>query len=180
MEKIKELFLNNKRDQLLEEIWITYHPKLQVYLKQLFPYIDDAEDRVSEILIKVFDKLDKYNPEYAFSTWIYRIARNSQIDEIRKATIKSVNIDDYEFKSESTPEADIIKDYEFNSIREAIKTLESYERELIYLYYYEEQTYREIADITGIPTGTLKFRMSCSRKKIKSILERSECYERRN
>ena len=73
-----------ERERLMEDIWKTYHSKLQVYLKQIFPLTHDIEDRVSEILLKVFDKLDDYNPKYALSTWIYRVARNSQIDKIEK------------------------------------------------------------------------------------------------
>lgn len=177
MDKIRDLYLKNNKKKLLEEIWITYHPKLQIYLKQIFPNIEDYEDRASEILMKVFNKIDKYNPDYAFSTWIYRVARNTQIDEIRKNTIRSYNIEDYNFISDSNPEDDIIRDFEYISIKEAIESLDSHERELIYLYYYEEQNYREISEITGIPTGTLKYRMSVSRSKLKEILERGECYE---
>lgn len=157
---------------------MTYHPKLQVYLKQMFPKIIDQEDRASEILLKVFDKLDSYNDKYALSTWIYRIARNSQIDEIRKANIKSVDIEDHVISDLVTPEELYFKNHDYNQIKGIISKLEPYERELIYLYYYEEQNYREISQITGIPEGTLKYRMFCSRKKIKSMIERSGRYER--
>ncbi|MGL1892857.1 MAG: sigma-70 family RNA polymerase sigma factor [Spirochaetaceae bacterium] len=174
MEKIN----NKNRARIQEDIWVTYHPKLQVYLKQLFPYITDTQDKVSEILLKVFTKLDQYNPKYAFSTWIYTIARNTQIDEIRKISIQSVDIDDHEIPTDETPETLFMREYDQNTIRHAIGELKSYDRELIYLYYYEEQNYREISEITGVPIGTLKFRMSCSRKKIKSIMERSGKYER--
>lgn len=174
MEKITK----KNRERIQENVWVTYHPKLQVYLKQLFPGIRDVEDRVSEILLKVFTKLDQYNPKYAFSTWIYTIARNSQIDEIRKISIQSVDIEDQIVSTDDTPETEFMKMYEQNAVKEAINELKPCERELIYLYYYEEQNYREISEITGIPTGTLKFRMSCSKKKIKSIMERSGNYER--
>lgn len=168
----------NKKEELMSEIWKTYHPKLQVYLKQVFPNIRDAEDRVSEILLKVFDKLDCYNKKYALSTWIYRIARNSQIDEIRKLTLKNVEFDENTITGENNVENEFIKEYEKESVKKAIETLKPNERELIFLYYYEGLKYKEINNITGIPEGTLKFRMSCSRKKIKSIIERSELYEK--
>lgn len=168
------------KEELMKHIWVTYHPKLQVYLKQMFPKITDQEDRASEILLKIFDKLDSYNSKYALSTWIYRIARNSQIDEIRKLSIKSVNIDDHDIPDTDTPEDQYIQEYDQREIKKAISKLKPHERELIYLYYYEEQNYREISRITGIPEGTLKYRMFCSRRKIRSMIERSERYERVN
>lgn len=167
-----------EKEELMEHIWLTYHPKLQVYLKQMFPNITDQEDRASEILLKVFDNIEKYNDKYALSTWIYRIARNSQIDKIRKVNIKCINFEDHVISDFETPEELYIKKLDKNNIKEVLTNLEAHERELIYLYYYEEQNYREISDITGVPEGTLKYRMSCSRKKIKSILERSKRYER--
>lgn len=168
------------REELMEHIWVTYHPKLQIYLKQMFPNITDQEDRASEILLKIFDKLDSYNSKYALSTWIYRIARNSQIDEIRKVSIKSTNIDDHVIPDTGTPEELFIQDYDQRVLKDVISRLNPQERELIYLYYYEEQNYREISGITGIPEGTLKYRMFCSKKKIRSMIERSERYERVN
>jgi RNA polymerase sigma factor (sigma-70 family) len=168
----------NKREKMMQDIWITYHPKLQIYLKQLFPSTMDVEDRVSEILLKIFDKLDQYNPKYALSTWIYRVARNTQIDQIRKVNLQLVEYNDEITEGENTPEDLFFKDYSIEEIREIIKTLKPNERELIYLYYYEEQNYREISEITGIPEGTLKYRMSCSRTKIKRMIEESEKYER--
>lgn len=167
-----------EKEKLMEQIWITYHPKLQVYLRQLFPSIIDIEDRVSEILLKIFDKLDDYNPDYALSTWIYRLARNSQIDEIRKVTIKQVEFDEQIIMGDENPESLFFKDYEKQQVKGALSKLKPYNRELVYLYYYEEMNYREISEITGVPTGTLKYRMSCSRNQMRSSIERNGNYEK--
>lgn len=168
--------MNNGK--LFEEIWTTYHPKLQVYLKQITPYSFDIENRVSEILLKVFDSYNNYNPKYALSTWIYRIARNSQVDEIRKRSVTLVDIEDYDLSEESSFEENIIREEEFKTLHKALEILERDERELVFLYYYEEKNYREISEITGIPEGTLKYRMSITRRRLKSILERRFSYER--
>ena len=169
----------NKKEKLMQEIWTTYHPKLQVYLTQLFPKTPDIEDRVSEILLKVFDRLDNYNPKFALSTWIYRIARNDQIDQIRRVVIQSSEYSDETLTCNSTtPEDLFFKVYEEENIRKIIKSLKPTERELIFLHFYEGLKYREINEITGMAIGTIKYNMSCIKDIIKSKLERSECYER--
>lgn len=157
-------------DKRIEEIWKEYHPKLQVYLKQLFPHIRDIEDRVSDILMKVIEQLDRYNEKYALSTWIYSIARHSQIDEIRKKKLKLLTIDDVVIKSEINLEHSIIQDEENTLFKQSIETLKPADRELIYLYYYEELTYKDISHITSVPDGTLKYRMSEIRKTLKHQL----------
>ncbi|QEN04577.1 sigma-70 family RNA polymerase sigma factor [Thiospirochaeta perfilievii] len=167
-----------KREKLMEDIWKTYHPKLQVYLKQLFPNTREIEDRVSEILLKVFDQIDRYDSKFALSTWIYRIARNSQIDEIRKITFKSVELLEDTISTDETPEDIFFKDLDQEEVKNIISKLTPEERELIYLYFYEELNYREINEITEVPIGTLKYRMSCSKQKIKSMMLRSGSYEK--
>lgn len=162
--------MNEKK--IFEEIWLDYHPKLQVYTKQLAPHIDDIENRVSEILLKVFHSYNNYNSKYALSTWIYRIARNTLIDELRKKKPRLYSIDEYEFKDQTILEEELIKKEETEHLKYAITLLEPMERELIFLYYYEDKNYREIAEITGIPEGTHKYRMSVTRKRLKSIMEK--------
>lgn len=159
--------VNNEQ---IEDIWKEYHPKLQVYLKQLFPHVREVEDRASEILLKVIEQLDRYNSKYALSTWIYSIARHSQIDEIRKKKLQLVTLDNVVLKDETNLENSLIKTEESELLKESIETLFPEERELIYLYYYEELTYKDISHITGTPTGTLKYRMSEIRKKLKHEL----------
>jgi len=177
MGKYLNMWLSKKnsksRDLLFQEIWSTYHPKLQVYIKQFSQSDYDHRDRASEILLKVFESIEKYNRKYSLSTWIYTIARNYLIDLIRRKEITSVNIDDHILSDFETPETLAVRDSEKSMIRDAISDLSSVDRELIYLYFYEEMKYDEISEITGIPTGTIKYRMSENRKQIKKTLERS-------
>lgn len=67
----------------------------------------------------------------------------------------------------------MIKNAEQDYIREAVEDLDPVDRELIYLHFYEELKYREISQITGMPEGTIKYRMSENKKNLKKKLERS-------
>ena len=180
MDKITGFYLKWKKDKkrkhrdiLFQEIWKIYHQKLQVYLSQFTGKNCDTTDRASEVLLKVFESIGRYNNDYSFSTWIYTIARNYQIDLLRKKNIQSENIDNHILINEETPESIILRDSEQLIIRKAVSTLESIDRELIYLYYYEELKYKEISEITGIPVGTIKYRMFENKKQLKIELQRS-------
>ena len=162
-----------QRDDLFREIWQIYHGKLQVYVSQFSNNSDDRTDLASEILLKVFESIDRYNSSYSFSTWLYTIARNYQVDLIRKKKIQYEDLDDNSVSHEQTPEAILIRDSDQQLIKEAVTLLSSLDKEIIFLYFYEELKYREISDITGIPEGTIKYRMSENRKFLKKKLERS-------
>ncbi len=171
---------NKKRlkENLIREIWCHYHPRLQVFLSSLPG--EEREDRVSEILLKVFESLEKYNPEYAFSTWLYRIARNDQIDRYRRKSPRLVEWQEEIHSPEEerdTPEKIVLHETEKELIREAIETLRADDRELLYLAGYEELPYREISQIIGRPVGTIKYEMHRIRKELKSILKEDFCYE---
>lgn len=101
MDQIRQKFLewdksktNGHLNDLFQEIWEIYHPKLQVYVRQIY-HCGEKQDLVSDILLHVFETIDRYKSSYSFSTWIYTVARNYTIDLIRKKTIHPENIDDF-------------------------------------------------------------------------------------
>jgi RNA polymerase sigma-70 factor (ECF subfamily) len=176
--KKRSLSQENYRDRLLREIWQVYHPKLQVFLSS-DPSCPrgDREDRASEILLRVFESLENYNPDYAFSTWIYRIARNSQIDRFRKKGPLFVDREPQESDGRGqrdgweTPESIVIGETEKSLIKSAIETLPPTQRELLFLAYYENMKYAEISQVTGLPVGTIKYNIHMIKKDLKSLLK---------
>ena len=107
----------------IDKIWIEYHPKIQVYLKQISPEKDNYEDMASEVLLSVFENLDNYNNDYSLSTWIYTIARNRQIDYIRKTKHQLIEYKEELDFHENTPEQELINHYDIIQIRYAITRL---------------------------------------------------------
>jgi RNA polymerase sigma-70 factor (ECF subfamily) len=180
MDSIKKKFLAwqkhetpEKKDELLCEIWEVYHPRLQVYVSGFSGNRGDVSDSVSEILLHVFESIHLYNGRNAFSTWLYTLARNRIIDQLRKKKVPNDSLGDFEPGDSCTPEDLLIKKTEQESVRDAVNRLSGGDREIIYLHFYEGLKYREISEITGIPLGTVKYRMSESRKTLKNDLERS-------
>jgi RNA polymerase sigma factor (sigma-70 family) len=129
---------------------------------------DDADDLTVEAFGKAFHKLPSYAPNYAFSTWLFRIAINNCIDSIRKKRLKTYSIDET-IKSDSDcsfaqnisnyePDAEHIMMHEqkIAHVRRLVENLNVKYRSMIELRYYEELSYEEIAQEMNLPLGTVK------------------------
>ena len=143
-----------------KNIWSSYYPRILRYVASFSGLSDtDREDCVQEIFFSIYDKLDSYNKKWAFSTWIYRIARNRLIDYQRIQKRRASNSlpelhAEAAGKNLSDTETELSMD-----IERAVANLEDQERELIHLYYYEDYRIKEIAAILRIPPGTVKSRL---------------------
>lgn len=145
----------------------------------------EAEDLCQEAFIKAFNALDSFNEEFAFSTWLMKIATNNCIDFLRKRKLKTYSIDEpIQYKDEQvkvevpdhdpTPEKVLLSDERSAQIQEAVNSLPPRYRHVILLRHMEEKTYEEIADILKLPLGTVKARIFRARemlnKKIRNII----------
>ncbi len=129
---------------------------------------DDADDLTMVAFSKAFNNLANYSADFAFSTWLFRIATNNCIDFIRKKKLQTTSIDQTSptddgesvpiaVKDKSmTPEERIIKDQRAIKIREVIQELSPKYKQLIELRYFEELSYEEIAERCDLPLGTVK------------------------
>ena len=129
---------------------------------------DDADDLTMVAFSKAFHNLANYSADFAFSTWLFRIATNNCIDFIRKKKLQTTSIDQTSTTDDGesvpiavkdkamTPEESIIKDQRATKIREVIQELSPKYRQLIELRYFEELSYEEIADKLDLPLGTVK------------------------
>lgn len=133
---------------------------------------EEANDLAQEVFIKVYKNLDKYSPEYKFSTWIMRITTNLVIDYRRKRKQETIPIEDmdYEIASEETPEGSYIQKEQENVLNTAIKSLPDMYRIPIILYHQQDLSYQEIGDIIGEPLSKVKNRIFRGRKMLKEKL----------
>ncbi len=127
----------------------------------------EIDDLVQEALIKAFTALDSYSTQYAFSTWLYRIATNHSIDYLRKKKLQTMSIDqpiqskdgEYEFElpdSTYRPDRHIVTDQRNALIQEAIDALPEKYHRVIVMRHQQEKTYEEIAQELDLPLGTVK------------------------
>lgn len=147
---------------------------------------EDAEDLTIEAFGKAFNRLEQYSQDYAFSTWLFKIATNNCIDFIRKKRIKVTSMDTgyttsdgevvyVEAKADSlTPEEEVMSQQKAKLMREMVTKLKPKYRELIELRYFDELSYEEIADTLGVPLGTVKAQLFRAREFLASMLDKSK------
>ena len=141
----------------------------------------EAEDLTQESFIKAFKALDTFNSEYAFSTWLYKIAANNCIDHFRKRRLVTYSIDaplkskngemhrDFPDKDER-PDTGLISKEKSIQIQKAIDSLPEKYRKAILLRHKEDRSYEEIAKELDIPLGTVKVRLFRAREMLKMKL----------
>ncbi|NOZ12290.1 MAG: sigma-70 family RNA polymerase sigma factor [Acidobacteria bacterium] len=139
---------------------------------------EDAAELAQDVFIKSYVSLAGFNRQYRFSTWLFRIATNRTIDFLRKRKVAVVSMEgDYEdytpqYKSDGSSPLDTLEDNRVKALLgDAIQQLPAEYREVIVLYHVNEASYEEIAEITGLPLGTVKNRIFRARKMLKKILE---------
>jgi RNA polymerase sigma-70 factor (ECF subfamily) len=126
-----------------------------------------VEDLVQEIFIKAFSSLASYSSNYAFSTWLYKIATNHTIDYLRRKKLKTLSIDqpmrtkdgELEYELPDTtyrPDRYVLEDQRRELIQEAIDALPPKYYRVIVLRHQQEKSYEEIAEELDLPLGTVK------------------------
>lgn len=143
---------------------------------------EEAQDLVQETFIKAFSSLKSYNPDYRFTTWLYKIVANSSIDHIRKKRINAFSLDqplrtkDGEVSVEVAdmsynPEQDLTTKQTRISITEAIDSLPEKYKQVIVMRHQEDKSYEDIAIILKVPVGTVKARIFRARELLKKKLK---------
>lgn len=158
-----------------------YQGRLVNYLYRLLRNLDEAHELAQEVFLKVYQALDRFDPRYRFSTWIFRVAQNSAIDQIRKRRLKLVSIHrhddgdddgrDWDLPApERGPYGDLRNVERGEAIQEAVDSLPWEYRELIVLRHFGELSYDEIATLKEMPLGTVKNKLFRGRQMLKEKL----------
>ncbi len=134
-----------------------------------------AEDAAQEAFMRVWQNLNKYDPQHAFRSWLYRIAANAALDALRRER-PSVEIDDLPLADpRPTPEQAAESDQRTARVRQAVARLSEPLRWVLVLREYEQLSYQEIAAALDIPLGTVMSRLNTARiqlrRELNSILE---------
>jgi len=145
----------------------------------------DAEDLTIEAFGKAFKNIDQYAPNFAFSTWLFKIATNNCIDFIRKKRTSHISLDQTVDGEDSLtpssliqsdvpdPEAYMINKQKIKHMRKIVSRLKPRYRQLVELRYFKEYSYEEIAVELDIPIGTVKAQLFRARELLLNILNRS-------
>ena len=154
-------------DAAYKKLMKKYHDAIYNFIYRMIHDKQQVEDLTQEAFIKAFQSLATFNEEYAFSTWLYKIATNNSIDYIRKRKLHTYSIDkpidakdsEYSFElPDETYETDqeMISDQRAKMLNEAIAKLPEKYHKVIRLRHVDERSYEEIAKMLKLPIGTVK------------------------
>lgn len=148
-----------------------YSGKLMRYGRRILRREEDAEDCVQESFIKAYTSIQSFDASRRFSPWIYRIAHNAFVSRIREtARFPTISLDlDTLFPHPVAPEtADRVavrREIE-KRVGEGLDQLDAKYREPLVLYYFDELSYQEIADVLHIPIATVGVRINRAKKQL--------------
>ena len=133
---------------------------------------DEARDLAQDALVKVLVKLDTYDSQWNFKTWVSTITRNTCIDWLRRRRRLSAYEPGPVRCSQPLPD-EVLADTETKeTVRAALDSLPPMYREVLVLHHYQDLKYREIADTLNVPIGTVMNRIFRARKKMARTIER--------
>jgi len=168
------------------ELMGKYRESIYFTMLKMVNNTDDADDLTIEAFGKAFNRLEQYTPNYAFSTWLFKIASNNCIDFIRKKRIKvtsmdsGITTDDGEvlfFDAESNtldPEETIMHKQKVIHMRELVNKLKPRYRVLVEKRYFEELSYEEISEELNLPLGTVKAQLFRARDFLANMMEKTK------
>jgi RNA polymerase sigma factor (sigma-70 family) len=174
-----------KDQQAFAELMDKYKDSIYFMLLKMVNNNDDAEDLTLEAFGKAFNRLHQYTPNFAFSTWLFKIATNNCIDFLRKKKKNVMSIDNripnsegdefmFEIKSDGlTPEQLAMNDQKIQLMRQYVKKLKPRYETLVEMRYFKEMSYDEISEELNLPLGTVKAQLFRAREFLYNIMKHS-------
>ena len=133
----------------------------------------DAEDASQEIFLRAYTRLTSFDPTRRFSTWLLSIASNYCIDRLRRRRFAWLTLDDVAFSLpsyERSPERSALDREERDRVQAALRRLPDHYRLVLVLRYWQEMSYNEIAQVTGLTESALKTRLHRARHMLAEAL----------
>jgi RNA polymerase sigma-70 factor (ECF subfamily) len=167
------------------ELLERYRDAIYFTLLKMVNNASDAEDLTIEAFGKAFKNIKQYTTNYAFSTWLFKIASNNAIDFMRKKKLSnSISIDERLHDSDAmpinirseqpTPEESLILEQKSIMLRSIVSKLKPRYRRLVELRYFYEYSYEEICSEMNLPIGTVKAQLFRARELLQIFMKEKQ------
>lgn len=178
--------VENGDQKAYAELMSRYKDSIYFMLLKMVNNRDDADDLTIEAFGKAFKNIRQYTPDYAFSTWLFKIATNNCIDFIRKKRKMTYSLDrgietdeggeiTMDVRSNTPdPEEHMMKKQKVMMMRDVVERLKPRYKKLVELRYFQEKSYEEIAIELDLPLGTVKAQLFRAREFLYQIMKNSE------
>ena len=155
-----------------------HQAKIRSYLLRLCRNYDQADDIAQETLLTAFRKLQSYKGEGSFSGWLFRIAHNCFLQQLRKTKRRAEITDQYGSQQELLSEQYESISTEQMDLEQALAQLNPDETAAISLCHSYGFSHREVSDILDMPLGSVKSNISRGKSKLKEILTKTTALEK--
>ena len=140
---------------------------------------EEAEELAQDSFVKAYRSLKSFKMKSSFATWLYRIVYNTTISHVRLKKKGVLSLEDFpvdatDFIGSNTSEEEADREYRSSLVNFALQKINDDERALISLYYYDEMSTDEIADVTGISKSNIKVKLFRARQKMQDIIVKVE------
>ena len=157
--EILKIFRSGHKDTALQKIVEAYGKT--VYNIALFTLNDElaAEDITQDVFIKIYKGLGQFRGQSSISSWLYRITKNACFDLLKKkktASLDHEQVGRLANNDRESPEGDFFEQAKHNAVRTAVSKLGEQQRMAVSLYYFQQLSYEDIAEIMGQPLNTVK------------------------
>lgn len=182
----EELLLIDKAkqgdDRAFDKLTQRYRKSVYYLIFRMVRNAEDAEDLTQDTFVKSYGSITKFDPKFAFSTWLFRIATNNCIDFLRKRRMQMLSINETLNHDESgglylqlvdpamIPYEEMLKQQRQRYLMLAIEQLPERYQKLVHLRYFMELSYDEIAEQLSLPLGTVKAQLHRSRELLNQSL----------
>jgi len=184
--RLVQLALKEGDQKAYAELLNNYRDSLYFMMLKMTGNATDADDLTIEAFGKAFRNLPQYTPDFAFSTWLFKIGANNCIDFLRKN--RRIQFTDLEWgEDENTsdlasnipattpdPEEHVIAKQKVKLMHEVVEKLKPHYRLLVEMRYFKELSYEEIASTLDLPLGTVKAQLFRARELLYQILKDAE------
>lgn len=160
--------------ELFGDLIDRYESKLTRYVKKFTQDKEDVSDIIQAVFIKSYTNLESFDTTRSFNSWIYRIAHNESVTYLKKRTNEKISFIDFDtflphpFAKETADDL-TLKEETRKLLDTSLHDISPKYREALILYYYEELSYQEIAEVLHIPISTVGIRI----RRGKALLETS-------
>lgn len=161
-----------RRDEgAFEELYHRYSGPIYNYLLRLIHEEDVAEELLQEVFVAVWQGAGRFRGRAKVSTWLFRIAHHRAVDWLRKRRPSSLE-EAVRVPADDSPEEDAFGAWRTDQLQAALAQLSPEHRAVLELTFFQNLSYREVAQVTGCPVGTVKSRVSYAKRHLNGVLKR--------
>lgn len=168
---MQSAFSDSERDRLFEILWKSYSKKIYFYISTIIPFNHIyRDDMFQEIMVKIYQNLHNFNPVYPLKPWIYKITKNHCINFLKNKKEKlysSKEIDIDNVIDHRNPEKEMFRDELSGEIEQFMNSLETGDKEIFYLRFYENLKHKNISEIMDMNINTVKSRVRIIKGRLK-------------